>query len=69
MPRYAVSHIDWLDHDLTTIIVEATDWQSALIMHPKADWLKEDIAPNTTLEECKQIAFDCDSMIHVEPVS
>lgn len=60
MPRYAVSYIDWFDHDLTTLIVTADDWQGALKQHPKfatfdIDW--------TTLDGVKRQAFDCDAMV------
>lgn len=35
MNRWAVSHINFFDNELTTIIVEAPDERSALALHPK----------------------------------
>lgn len=67
MKRFAVSYIDWFEHDLTTVIVDADDWHSALLKHPKIAKSNnvEDtpLFPKTNLEECKGIAFDCDCMV------
>lgn len=60
MKRYAVSHIDWFDHELTTVIVSANDWSEALKQHPKIDGFDIDY---TTLDAVKQQFFDSDAMI------
>ena len=63
--RYAVSHIDWYDHDLTTVIVEAATVVEAMKAHPKA---KDIVWEGSTEAELKQDCFDCDCMIHAEPI-
>lgn len=61
MRKFAVSYIDWFDHDLTTIIVRAPDWQHALQMHSK---VKEfDIDWNASLDDVKKQFFDCDATV------
>lgn len=62
MPRFAVSYIDWFDHDLSTKIVVASDWRAALELHPKIAGTELE---GETLEEVKTCAFDCDCMIEV----
>ncbi len=60
MKRWAAGYIDWFDHDLTTLIVEAGDWASALRLHPKFAGFDIEY---TTLEDVKRQAFDCDCMV------
>lgn len=61
MARYAVSYIDWFDHALTTLIVEADSIAKALQQHPKFSTLEIDY--NKDLEDIKHQAFDCDCMV------
>ena len=60
MKRFAVSYIDWFDHDLTTVIVYAHDWAEALRMHPKVKAFEIEY---TDLKDVKNQFFDCDAMI------
>lgn len=62
MPRYAVSYIDWFDHDLTTIIVEADSPIRALQLHPKIATFDIDYSSNS-LEDIKRQALDTDCMV------
>ncbi len=59
--RWAVSHINWFDHNLTTVIVHAGTWVEALQMHPKIAEIEFEHCDN--LEQCKTQAFDCDAMV------
>jgi hypothetical protein len=61
MPRYAVSYIDWFDHDLTTKIISADSPQAAIKEHPKA--ADFDIDYTQSMESIKKQFFDCDAMI------
>lgn len=69
MKRYAVSHINWFDHDLTTVIVEADSVREALLQHPEIAAME---APDGSipedLDEAKEWAFDQDAMIHAEEI-
>ena len=69
MKKYAVSHIDWFDYELSTLIVEANDWFEALNEHPKMSTFAEPgegaYWQNDSIEANKKRAFDCDCMINV----
>lgn len=69
--RWACSYIDWFDNELTTKIVRADSWFEAFCMaYPdrRANILNVDEAVPETLEQAKENAFNCDSMIHVEEI-
>ena len=65
--RYAVSYITFSENELTTVIVTAPDWFSALRMHPglqkphSVEWL--DGMSKLDGDAIKSEFFDCDSMI------
>lgn len=62
MRRWAVSYIDFSSNELTTIIVEAANWYLALQQHPGCRTAE---LPSTSLEDAKEEAFNCDSMVDV----
>ena len=64
MKKYAVCYINFFDNKLIIEIIEAEDWFNALSNHSK---FKDDemYLPNTSLEDAKIEAFNCDSMIDV----
>ena len=59
--RWAISYIDWFDHVLTTVVVTAPDWQSALKQHPKIAEFEIDYAK--PLDDVKRQFWNCDSMV------
>ena len=67
MKRWVVSYINWMEYNLTSAIVYAPDWFSAVRMHPElqgqdnAEWL--DAMATKDIESIKVEFFDCDSMI------
>lgn len=61
MKRWAVSYVDWFDHDLTTVIVVADSVANALQQHPKFATFEIDYSEG--LEGIKRQAFDCDCMV------
>ena len=65
MKRFAVSWINWTDNDLKTEFVKAESELAALQAKLAKDGLDE--VPDT-IEGCKQLAFDCDGMIHAAEV-
>lgn len=68
--RWACSMINFYDNELTTRIVRAEGWRNAfLLAYPDYDSLvKDDVGWPVTLEQAKENAFNCDSMIHVEEI-
>ncbi len=60
MKRWAVGYIDWFEHDLSMMVVEAEDWASAIRLHPKVG--EFDITWDS-LESVKRQFFDCDAMV------
>ena len=67
MKRYAVSHINWFDYELTTEIVEAEDWRGAILKGIPGDagWLLDEAQ---SLDDVKRSAFNADCMVHVEEI-
>lgn len=65
MSRWVVGWISFFDNELKIALVEAATWQEAV---RKADppvlpeWKDE------TLEELRQLAFDCDGAFHMVEV-
>lgn len=62
---WSVSYIDWMDHELTTVVVQADSWHKALVMHPKCSPVDGFIYSDVSLEQAKNDAFNGDSMIEV----
>jgi hypothetical protein len=69
MKKFAVSYIDWFDYNLTTLIIEASDWFEAMLKHPKIATFTEPNEDtywkNDSVEANQKRAFDCDCMINV----
>lgn len=66
--KYVVAHISFHDNDLSTVLVEAENWQQALAQHPAmASWGGEWIAPDD-IEDAKIEAFNCDFLFDVVEV-
>lgn len=63
MKRWAVSYIDLYDFELSTSIVEASNWKEALHKHPKING--EYNYETDDIEQCKSKAFDEDFMFEV----
>lgn len=63
--KWVVAWISFFDNDLQIQTVEATSWEDALRqVNPPVlpdDW-------SGTLDEVKQLAFDCDGALGVEQV-
>ena len=64
MKKFAVGYINFFDNELIIEIIKAEDWFSALSNHSKFKDNKMYL-PNTSLEDAKVEAFNCDSMIDV----
>ena len=65
--RYAVSYIDWVDYELIIEFHEATSAVEAMKMHSKINDC-DIIRAIHTAEDFKRFCFDCDSMVHAEPI-
>lgn len=68
---YAVSYINWFDHDLITEFHSGETWKDALLKHSmlaQSPFGKDGEAVPNDLEQMKQLCFDCDCMISVVPV-
>lgn len=65
MKTWAVSYIDWFDHELITEFVKAPTWQAALLGHSHIQADHFEGLNDITLEDAKVQAFDMDCMIEV----
>lgn len=68
MKRFACSYIDWFDNELETRIVSADTWVAAFkkaFGNRYQNITNADESEPKTIEEAKQNAFNCDSMIEV----
>lgn len=67
---YAVSYINWFDHELETHFKYADNKVHAMIqLLEDKGWKDADLSAQfSTVEEVKQFAFDCDGMVHAEEV-
>lgn len=70
MKRFAVSWIGWHDNDLTTEFTLAHNELEALQSKLAELGFNENAVESdlSTVERCKQLAFDCDCMIHAAEI-
>lgn len=64
---YAVSYINWYDHNLITEFHSGADWKEALRKHSmlaQSPFSEGEPIPDD-LDKMKQLCFDCDCMIEV----
>jgi hypothetical protein len=67
MPLYAVSYIDWYDHDLTTEFHHADTPAAAVAMHSKVKLYDLTEMPQDMVA-LKAFFFNMDSMVEAVPV-
>ena len=68
MKKFAVAYLSYTDNVLSIEVVEAEDWQRAIIKHSRlGDIGPEDIADN--LEQVKEDFFNWDAAIDVVELS
>lgn len=67
---YAVSYINWFNYELETQFKYADNEAHAMIqMLEDKGYEDDDLSVEfSTVEEVKQFAFDCDSMVHAVQV-
>lgn len=67
---YAVSYINWFDYELITEFHSGATWKEALVKHSKIgdSPFNDGVPVPDTLEQMKQLCFDCDCMIEVKQV-
>lgn len=68
---FAVSYINWFDHDLITEFHSGATWKEALAKHSmlaQSPFAEDGEPIPDDLEKMKQLCFDCDCMIEVKEV-
>jgi len=69
MKKFAASYTDLFENVLITVIVEADDWEYALLQHPEEESYRDiddyvDSMPND-MEEARGVFFDMGSVFDV----
>ena len=64
MRTFAVSYINWFDHELDTQFIQAENEIEAACQRLLGAGYELDQEAFLTLEDVKHFAFDCDSMVH-----
>lgn len=69
MPKFAVAHVSLYTSKITTEVIEAVDWQHAIMQHSKVQWENNYLADLDELVQWKEYFFDGDELIDVVEIT